>query len=71
MPEQEAGQGPVSRPQLGAGDGVGGGSAFPILREDKAGDQILGGKMVGSVLDRELEMPVGHPGRGGLRGLGD
>lgn len=65
------GQGPVSRPQRGAGDGVGGRSGSPILREDRAGDQVLGGKMVGSGLDRELGMPGRHPGRGGLRGLGD
>lgn len=65
MPEQEGRAGSVSRPQLGTGGGVG--VASP--REDMAGDWALGGTMVGSVLDMELEMPTGHPGRGGLRVL--
>lgn len=36
--------------------------------EDGAEDQILGAKMVSSVCGTELEVPGGHPGRGGLRG---
>lgn len=67
VPEQEGRAGSVSRPQLGAGGGVG----VASLRGDMAGVWVLGGKMVGSVLDMELEMPMGHPGRGGLRGLLD
>lgn len=35
-----------------------------MLRDDLAGDQVLEGKMVRSVLGMKLEMSAGHLGRG-------
>lgn len=56
----------MSRPQQGARAGW----AVSLLRDDLAGDQVLEGKMVRSVLGMKLEMAAGHPGRGWPEGVG-
>lgn len=66
MAEQEGGARPMSRPQQRAQARW----AMSLLRDDLAGDQVLEGKMVRSVLGMKLEMPAGHPGRGWTEGVG-
>lgn len=60
MTEQEGGARPISRPQQGAQAGWG----VSLLREDLAGEQVLEGKMVRSVLGMKLEMPARQQGGG-------
>lgn len=64
--EQEGWARPMSRPQQGTQALWG----ISLLREDLAGDQVLEGKMVSSVLGMKLEMPAGHPGRRWIEGVG-